>query len=405
MDARSRELYLLFRGCQGYKASLLKPSIKNGKTSAPVGFVTFATRQDADEARRQLQGVRFDPENPQTLRLELARSNTKVTKQQKQLSPTIISPSNMSATAVGGMLPPPILGNNYMTSANHAAAAAYAAAAQQAAAAMTDSSTNGGIAGMDQFSFLNAMTAEQQHQQSAAAVAAAAAGFPLMPFSTSQAAALQMFSPVSTALGTSSAAAQQAAISAAMVQFQQQQQNAALAASMHQSANGYLAAATAAAAPLSISQQNPQPPNILTTQASLQQQQQQQTAALMAAAAAAAANNYGSMNLGNPQQQPCSTLFVANLGQNVNEEEMKQLFRAFPGFSRLRMHNKGGSPVAFVEYYDVRQAMTAMAALQGFLLSSSERNNGIRIEFARTKMGEVSHTNGNSGTSNGNSSS
>lgn len=81
-DVKSRELYLLFRSFPGYEASQLKltPSSKNGtaKMSTPVGFVTFATRQDADEARTKLQGVRFDPEQPQTIRLELARSNTKV---------------------------------------------------------------------------------------------------------------------------------------------------------------------------------------------------------------------------------------------------------------------------------------------------------------------------------------
>jgi hypothetical protein len=47
---------------------------------------------------------------------------------------------------------------------------------------------------------------------------------------------------------------------------------------------------------------------------------------------------------------PCSTLFVANLGPAVSEQELREIFGSFPGFCRLRMHNKGGSPVAFVEY-------------------------------------------------------
>jgi len=47
---------------------------------------------------------------------------------------------------------------------------------------------------------------------------------------------------------------------------------------------------------------------------------------------------------------PCSTLFVANLGQLVSEQELKDLFGSFPGFCRLRIHNKGGTPVSFVEY-------------------------------------------------------
>ncbi|KAJ8950457.1 hypothetical protein NQ318_010335 [Aromia moschata] len=99
--------------------------------------------------------------------------------------------------------------------------------------------------------------------------------------------------------------------------------------------------------------------------------------------------------------QPCSTLFVANLGQFVSEHELKEIFassahntlsstcgvlvHSFPGFCRLRMHNKGGSPVAFMEYQDVRYATQVMAALQGSFLLSSDRGP-IRIEYAKSKM-------------------
>lgn len=65
---------------------------------------------------------------------------------------------------------------------------------------------------------------------------------------------------------------------------------------------------------------------------------------------------------------------------------------SFPGFSRLRLHAKGGSPVAFVEYMDVRCATQAMAALQGSFLRYSDRG-GIRIEYAKTKMAEVNGSN------------
>jgi hypothetical protein len=50
-----------------------------------VGFVTFASRVDAESAKQELTGVRFDPDLPQTLRLEFAKSNTKVQKP-KQLN-------------------------------------------------------------------------------------------------------------------------------------------------------------------------------------------------------------------------------------------------------------------------------------------------------------------------------
>lgn len=64
------------------------------------------------------------------------------------------------------------------------------------------------------------------------------------------------------------------------------------------------------------------------------------------------------------------------------------LVHSFPGYVRLRMHTKGGTPVAFVEFSDVRFASAALTSLQGFVLVSSDRG-GIRIEYAKSKMGEV----------------
>lgn len=61
------------------------------------------------------------------------------------------------------------------------------------------------------------------------------------------------------------------------------------------------------------------------------------------------------------------------------------LLHSFPGFCRLRMHNKGGSPVAFIEYQEVRCAAQVMSALQGSFLLSSDRGP-IRIEYAKSKM-------------------
>lgn len=44
--------------------------------------------------------------------------------------------------------------------------------------------------------------------------------------------------------------------------------------------------------------------------------------------------------------------------------------------------------MAFVEFRDVRQATLVMNALQGCRISSSHRG-GIRIEYARNRMGDV----------------
>ncbi|XP_043536543.1 RNA-binding protein with multiple splicing 2 isoform X2 [Chiloscyllium plagiosum] len=74
MDIKPRELYLLFRPFK------------------PVGFVTFDCRVGAEAAKNALNGIRFDPENPQTLRLEFAKANTKMAKSKLMATP---NPTNM----------------------------------------------------------------------------------------------------------------------------------------------------------------------------------------------------------------------------------------------------------------------------------------------------------------------
>lgn len=86
---------------------------------------------------------------------------------------------------------------------------------------------------------------------------------------------------------------------------------------------------------------------------------------------------------------PCSTLFVANLGQFVSEHELKEIFSSCPGFARLRLltaSTAGSSqgPVAFVEFSSAGEAAAAMGRLQGALLLSSE--GPIHLEYARQKM-------------------
>ncbi|KAM7102897.1 RNA-binding protein with multiple splicing 2 isoform X2 [Ciconia boyciana] len=66
VDIKPRELYLLFRPFKGYEGSLIKLTSK--------------------------QGIRFDPENPQTLRLEFAKANTKMAKSKLMATP---NPTNI----------------------------------------------------------------------------------------------------------------------------------------------------------------------------------------------------------------------------------------------------------------------------------------------------------------------
>ncbi|XP_078286223.1 LOW QUALITY PROTEIN: RNA-binding protein with multiple splicing 2-like [Rhinoraja longicauda] len=106
MDIKPRELYLLFRPFKGYEGSLIKLTSKQehidrrirpySPTSwpynSPVGFVTFDSRAGAETAKNALNGIRFDPENPQTLRLEFAKANTKMAKSKLMATP---NPTNM----------------------------------------------------------------------------------------------------------------------------------------------------------------------------------------------------------------------------------------------------------------------------------------------------------------------
>ncbi|CAA7016794.1 unnamed protein product [Microthlaspi erraticum] len=83
--------------------------------------------------------------------------------------------------------------------------------------------------------------------------------------------------------------------------------------------------------------------------------------------------------------RPCSTLFIANLGPNCTEDELKQLLSRYPGFNILRIRARGGMPVAFADFEETEQATHVMNDLQGNLLSSSDRG-GMHIEYARSKM-------------------
>ncbi|XP_049857466.1 protein couch potato-like [Schistocerca serialis cubense] len=286
MDAKPRELYLLFRAYEGYEGSLLKVTSKNGKTASPVGFVTFNTRAGAEAAKQDLQqGVRFDPDMPQTIRLEFAKSNTKVSK-----------PKQQAATAAGThpTLMHPLTG--------HLGTPFFPGAA------------------------------ELWHHPLAYSAAAAAAELP--------AAALQHHAHAHAA--------------ATLVH-----------PALHPQPPMAMAHPAAAAALTSI---HASLPHFLPSPA-------------LASPVGSSSSQPGVSNA------PCSTLFVANLGQFVSEHELKELFSSFPGFCRLRMHTKGGSPVAFVEFQDVRCAAQAMANLQGSFLLSSDRG-AIRIEYAKSKMAE-----------------
>ncbi|XP_012505288.1 PREDICTED: RNA-binding protein with multiple splicing [Propithecus coquereli] len=74
-DVECRQLNFVLFSFQGYEGSLIKLTSKQ-----PVGFVSFDSRSEAEAAKNALNGIRFDPEIPQTLRLEFAKANTKMAK-------------------------------------------------------------------------------------------------------------------------------------------------------------------------------------------------------------------------------------------------------------------------------------------------------------------------------------
>ncbi|KAM1219407.1 U2 small nuclear ribonucleoprotein B'' isoform X1 [Malus sylvestris] len=81
----------------------------------------------------------------------------------------------------------------------------------------------------------------------------------------------------------------------------------------------------------------------------------------------------------------CSTLFIANLGPNCTEDELKQVLSQYPGFNVIKLRAKGGMPVAFADFEEIEQANKAMDELRGSSLPSSDRG-GMHIEYARSKM-------------------
>lgn len=79
---------------------------------------------------------------------------------------------------------------------------------------------------------------------------------------------------------------------------------------------------------------------------------------------------------------PCSTLFVGNLGDGANEQELQTLFGSVAGFRQMKLNHGARGITCFVEYEDVLTAMEAHKNLQGSSLQSSDRGP-IRIQYSR----------------------
>lgn len=89
----------------------------------------------------------------------------------------------------------------------------------------------------------------------------------------------------------------------------------------------------------------------------------------------------------NNAAEPCPTLFIANLGPNCTESELVQVFSRCRGFLKLKIQGTYGTHVAFVDFQDVSCSSEALHALQGTVLYSSLTGVGLRLQYARSRMG------------------
>ncbi|KAM7483968.1 hypothetical protein LguiB_008551 [Lonicera macranthoides] len=77
---------------------------------------------------------------------------------------------------------------------------------------------------------------------------------------------------------------------------------------------------------------------------------------------------------------PCNTLFIGNLGENINEEELRGIFILQPGFKQMKILRQERHTVCFIEFEDVNSATNVHRSLQGAVIPSSS-SIGMRIQY------------------------
>ncbi|KAG6575404.1 RNA-binding protein with multiple splicing 2-like isoform X2 [Cucurbita pepo subsp. pepo] len=84
---------------------------------------------------------------------------------------------------------------------------------------------------------------------------------------------------------------------------------------------------------------------------------------------------------------PCNTLFIGNLGENVNEEELRGLLSVQSGFKQMKILRQERHTVCFIEFEDVNTATNVHHNLQGAVIPSSG-SVGMRIQFSKNPFGK-----------------
>eukprot|EP01083_Nonionella_stella_P212729 767898_1 len=83
----------------------------------------------------------------------------------------------------------------------------------------------------------------------------------------------------------------------------------------------------------------------------------------------------------NPCLTPSSTLFVANLPFNINEDDVRNVFE---GCTVVRASRNKGQ--AFVDFPDAAQAVRAREKMVGYVFATDKKRMPMRIEFAKKQM-------------------
>ncbi|KAK3251354.1 hypothetical protein CYMTET_39304 [Cymbomonas tetramitiformis] len=89
----------------------------------------------------------------------------------------------------------------------------------------------------------------------------------------------------------------------------------------------------------------------------------------------------------NKDNPACNTLFVGNLSDAVDEEELRTVLGSQAGFKQLKLNRNPSNTVCFVEFTDVATATQVHQTQQGATLNSSDRG-GIRIQFSKNPFGQ-----------------
>jgi RNA recognition motif-containing protein len=89
-----------------------------------------------------------------------------------------------------------------------------------------------------------------------------------------------------------------------------------------------------------------------------------------------------------PVDTPSRTLLVQNVSQEVSDEELRRLFAAH-GDLRMLYTAAKACGLVIVGFFDLRAAVAATTALQGFLLAGRQ----LEVAYSAPKKGEVNQIN------------